>query len=561
MRRRVMSISLALLFLASGLLIAYRVHLHMRENVISQHGEKLEDVVDSVDWSAYSRVYGYRETLKYVMENNGFVEAETVWLEKGDAEAILSYMTESLLMQGKDVKAVLAIQDGTVVLSTDGDTGYTIPKYQEDLFICTDGLNDFSLGITYSSRGITYAVLLDLGALCDFLAESSAVNNTDRMILMDRNREAVICRKDGITTVELPTEDVVNESPAQTLAWQAIGTDIRETNHYEQKTHDGGETMGYALIGNAGSRNGFFTICILDDYDAHMRDLNGSSIQIMVCGGIILLGLVLLLFYINVESRKTREAEEEIAQLKERQMILEKINEQTQQLAHHQRLETIGTLTSSISHEFNNLLTPIMSYSLLTLEKLPADEIELYDNVLEIYNASRKAKVIISRLSDLARKNTQKHFQESCVDDLIKKALDIALPAKPEEVEIKLNLNCWDIRIAVNEIQICQMLLNLIINAFQAMLEGGVLEIQTIFDDDHVKILVTDTGSGIPEDIRERIFDPFFTTKESGKGTGLGLAIVAQMVEDHKGTVELLDTGKPGSSFRICLPRKAEVTK
>ena len=72
---------------------------------------------------------------------------------------------------------------------------------------------------------------------------------------------------------------------------------------------------------------------------------------------------------------------------------------------------------------------------------------------------------------------------------------------------------------------------------------------------------MTDTGSGIPEDIRGRIFDPFFTTKESGKGTGLGLAIVAQMVEDHKGTVELIDTDNPGSSFRMCLPRKAAVTK
>ena len=68
-----------------------------------------------------------------------------------------------------------------------------------------------------------------------------------------------------------------------------------------------------------------------------------------------------------------------------------------------------------------------------------------------------------------------------------------------------------------------------------------------------------DTGDGIPEDIRDKIFDPFFTTKESGKGTGLGLAIVAQMVEDHKGTVELLDTEKRGSSFRICLPRKTEL--
>ena len=559
MMRRVMSISLALLLLASGLLIAYRVHLQMRENVISQHGEKLEDVVNSVDRSAHSRLYDYQEALKYVTRRRGFIEAETIWLETGKTEDLLFRMEESLLQQRADVKTVLAIRDGSVMLSVDGETGYALPEQQEDMFICRDAEGNFYLGISCSSREVSYAVLLDLDTLCDFLGESSAVNNADRMILMDRNRDVVICHKDGITTVELPTEAVVNQSPAQTLAWQAIGTAHRETNHYEEKARDGGETMGYALIGDGGSQNGFFTICILDVYDEHLHDLKIASVQIMACCGVVLLGLVLLISCMNVEFRKAQEVEEEVAQLKERQRTLEKINEQTQQLAHHQRLETIGTLTSSISHEFNNLLTPIMSYSLLTLEKLPADEVELYDNVLEIYNASRKAKVIISRLSDLARKNTQKHFQEASVDDLIKKALDIALPAKPEDVEIKLNLNCWDIRIPVNEIQICQMLLNLIINAFQAMPEGGVLEIQTIFDDDLVKILVTDTGDGIPEDIRDRIFDPFFTTKESGKGTGLGLAIVAQMVEDHKGTVELLDTEKRGSSFRICLPRKTEL--
>ena len=559
MMRRVMSISLALLLLVSGLLIAYRVHLRMRENVISQHGEKLEEVVNSVDWSAHGRLYDYQEMLKCVTGRRAFIEAENIWLETGNTEELLFRIEENLLIQRQGVKTILAIQNGSVMLSVDGETGYALPEQQEDMFICTDVDGNFYLGISCSSREVSYAVLLDLDTLCDFLAESSAVNNADRMILMDRNREVVISCKDGITTVELPTEEVVNQSPAQTLAWQAIGTDYRETNHYEVKARDGRETTGFALIGDGGSQNGFFTICILDAYDEHLHDLKVASVQIIACCGVILLGLMLLLSYINKESRKAREVEEEVAQLKERQQTLEKINEQTQQLAHHQRLETIGTLTSSISHEFNNLLTPIMSYSLLTLEKLPADEVELYDNVLEIYNASRKAKVIISRLSDLARKNTQKHFQEASVDDLIKKALDIAMPAKPEDVEIKLNLNCWDIRIPVNEIQICQMLLNLIINAFQAMPEGGVLEIQTIFDDDHVKILVTDTGDGIPEDIRDKIFDPFFTTKESGKGTGLGLAIVAQMVEDHKGTVELLDTEKRGSSFRICLPRKTEL--
>ena len=105
-------------------------------------------------------------------------------------------------------------------------------------------------------------------------------------------------------------------------------------------------------------------------------------------------------------------------------------------------METIGTLTSSIAHEFNNLLTPIMGYSLLALEKLPPEEESLYDDILEIYNASRKAKHIISRLSDLSRKNTSSTFRIACPDELVHKTLDVTNPARPKKVEAVLDLNC-----------------------------------------------------------------------------------------------------------------------
>ena len=88
-------------------------------------------------------------------------------------------------------------------------------------------------------------------------------------------------------------------------------------------------------------------------------------------------------------------------------------------------------MASSIAHEFNNLLTPIMGYSILVLEKLPSEEEELYDNVLEIYEASRKAKTIVSRLSDLSRKNSPSAFQRIVPDSLLRKVLEICAPAKP----------------------------------------------------------------------------------------------------------------------------------
>ena len=270
----------------------------------------------------------------------------------------------------------------------------------------------------------------------------------------------------------------------------------------------------------------------------------------MVVAGIGIL-LLLTLHILRGTSRIRREAEA----LRQKNEEMERLAQTTRELAHHQRLETIGTLTASIAHEFNNLLTPIMGYRLMALEKLPPEEEGLYDDILEIYNASRKAKDIISRLNDLARKNSSSAFREISPDDQIRRTLAVAKPAKPARVEIQLDLNCWDQRIQANEIQFSQLMLNLILNGFQAMQEGGQLTIGTSFDETSIHIRVADTGCGIAEPLREKIFQPFFTTKEAGQGTGLGLAIAAQVVEDHKGTILCSSKEGEGTVFTVTLPR------
>ena len=136
--------------------------------------------------------------------------------------------------------------------------------------------------------------------------------------------------------------------------------------------------------------------------------------------------------------RRNERAQRELALLQEKNAAMEALNRKNQELAHHDRLQTIGTLTSSIAHEFNNLLTPIMGYSILVLEQLPSDAEELYDNVLEIYNSSRKAKEIIARLSDLSRKNTSLTFQYVSPDELVRKVLAVASPARPPHVDCLL---------------------------------------------------------------------------------------------------------------------------
>ncbi len=277
--------------------------------------------------------------------------------------------------------------------------------------------------------------------------------------------------------------------------------------------------------------------------------------KLVLSGGLVMVSFAVALTLALRFSRRAGRLQREAEALRRKQKAAEALNCQNQQLQHHQRLHIIGTLTSSIAHEFNNLLTPIMGYSLMALEKIPPEEEDLYDDLLEIYTASRKAKTIISRLSDLSRKNTETSFRRVSPDDLVHKTLDVAAPAKPAEVEVRLNLNCWEQRIEANEIQLSQLLLNLVLNSFDAMGQAGVLEIGTSFDDACIRIVVADSGCGIPQELREQIFEPFFTTKEAGKGTGLGLAIAAQVVEDHGGTISVQDRPGGGTAFTVELPR------
>lgn len=289
-----------------------------------------------------------------------------------------------------------------------------------------------------------------------------------------------------------------------------------------------------------------------------MELLVGEKYHLVLEGVLIALLLVMgvtLGVIVFRQCRKVRQTRAELARLREKNAALAELNEQIRSLAHHQRLETIGTLTASISHEFNNLLTPIMGYSMMALEKLPPEEEELIESLAEIYEASRKAKVIISRLSDLSRKSTPLSGQYVSPDELVAKTLEVTAPAKPEGVEVVTDLGCRHLWVYGNEIQLSQMLLNLTLNAMQAMeKEGGTLTIATGADEHHIYFKVADTGPGIPEEARGKIFDPFFTTKESGKGTGLGLAIVQQVVEEHEGTIAVDSREGEGTTFTVRFP-------
>ena len=253
------------------------------------------------------------------------------------------------------------------------------------------------------------------------------------------------------------------------------------------------------------------------------------------------------------------------ARLEEMERQLESLREQ---LTESQRLATIGTIAAVIAHEFNNLLTPIVSYSQYALQSAESakPDAELIKKALnKAFQSSSKAGRICTSMLGLARGESSFGVVE--IQKLVEETL-LVLARDPQKDGIALRVQVQPgLSVHGDHVQLEQVLLNLLINARQAMLgKGGSITIKAQRQDTgELRIQVVDTGPGIPEKYLHRIFDPFFTTKGTTrkgepKGTGLGLAICKEIVEHHRGRIEVQSEVGKGSTFSIYLPAEQAAT-
>ncbi|MBM4092028.1 MAG: sensor histidine kinase [Planctomycetes bacterium] len=229
-----------------------------------------------------------------------------------------------------------------------------------------------------------------------------------------------------------------------------------------------------------------------------------------------------------------------------------------QQLEHAQKLTSLGELVSTTTHEFNNVLMTIINYAKLGLR---CQDKATRDKSLEkILAASQKAARITNTILGVAR-NRSDAFEPTDLGTLVDDAL-VLLEREMNKYRIVVERQLEKVPPApLNANQIQQVLLNLLINARQAMPRGGRIFIKVEHDpaDDTVVLFVRDTGEGIPPDKLRRIFDPFFTTKlgpdDTGRGgTGLGLSACRNIVEAHQGRIRVQSTVGKGTAFTIKLP-------
>lgn len=517
--------------------------VYTMENYMNESMETMDDELWEMEEAIDDEVAGYTERfereLEYTATRPNFINGESVWTGTGDNSRLLKAMRESSLSNRNIYHCMLAVEGGSVVFSTDelsyeiedeiGDGQYTVRSDEGEYYIALEYKVDDSL---------SYLGVMDAQRL--YKSSAGRMAGTDCSLIM----------------ADVTGNIVLSGDAYDRAVGNVTGADgSKKLDSFKQERDGSTANIRQAVMPAEESGNGIFSISVYGDFNREttlFRKTAGSMIVflLMIAAGIILFVVLILL-----GRRRELRGEMEIKQLKEKAKAMEELNAKTQELAHHQRLETIGTLTSSIAHEFNNLLTPIMGYSLMTLEKIP-DTTPVYDDILEIYNASCKAKDIISRLSELSRKNTEMVFTEIGPDVLVNKVLNVAAPALPKNVDVHRDLNCAEVKVKGNEIQLSQLLLNLVMNAYQAMeISGGVLTVSTGICGDEVSISIKDTGKGIPDEIKDKIFDPFFTTKENGKGTGLGLAIAAQAVEDHGGRITVESEPGEGTEFTVFLTK------
>jgi two-component system cell cycle sensor histidine kinase/response regulator CckA len=256
--------------------------------------------------------------------------------------------------------------------------------------------------------------------------------------------------------------------------------------------------------------------------------------------------------------------------------VLLEVTEQKQlqvHLSHSQRMEAVGQLASGVAHDFNNLLTIVKGYSGLLLERNPEGPDS--QAAREIQNAAERAAALTHQLLAFSRKQT---LQPRVLDlNKIVHGLEMMLRrVLTENVELRIQTAADLGLVKADPVQMEQVLINLVVNARDAMPKGGTLTIATaprqvlqhsgegeslMRAGSYVSLTVSDTGIGMDSATRTRIFEPFFTTKEVGKGTGLGLATVYGIVKQSNGHIEVESDPGKGASFRISLPRvEQEVT-
>ncbi|MFW6415137.1 MAG: PAS domain-containing hybrid sensor histidine kinase/response regulator [Thermodesulfobacteriota bacterium] len=313
-----------------------------------------------------------------------------------------------------------------------------------------------------------------------------------------------------------------------------LDTDARETQEADERVRKNGEIIRDTYKRTIGGEE-----IIFDTIKAPVKDNQG-----------VVVGICAISRDITEQMRLRQEKK--------------RIEEQYQQ---SQKIQAIGRLAGGVAHDLNNLLTPMLNYSEMLLKESDFED-RRKKQVEHIHRASLRARDLVSQLLAFGRKQALE-IKILNINKIIRNLDNLLRKTIREDIAIHLKLSTLISNVEADEGQIEQVLINLAVNAQDAMPEGGDIifeTAETYLDNDYVqkyhevspgyyvRLTVSDTGQGMDEDTRSKIFDPFFTTKGKSKGTGLGLATVYGIVKQHEGHITVYSEPGQGTTFNIYLP-------
>ena len=266
---------------------------------------------------------------------------------------------------------------------------------------------------------------------------------------------------------------------------------------------------------------------------------------------------------LRISGEELRRQNEELRQRSKERSMLEA------QLRQSQKMEALGRLAGGVAHDFNNILFAIDGYGEVALSELEEGS-KAAKSITQMKHGVARATALVQQLLAFSRQKTLKAVTID-IGQEVEQVTALVMPLMRGGVRISTELLPEPVQVWADPNALQQILMNLAINAVDAMPDGGDLRIGVGIPErspipefaatGFVEIVVSDTGMGIEPGILEKIFEPFFTTKEPGKGTGLGLSIVHSLVEQCGGTIEVSSVVGEGTSFRILLPRLVETRR
>ena len=236
------------------------------------------------------------------------------------------------------------------------------------------------------------------------------------------------------------------------------------------------------------------------------------------------------------------------------------LNRVQAQILHMEKMASLGKLSSVIAHELNNPLAGILTYARLTEKRLAKRDfseekcVAMQNDIQLIAEETRRCGDIVKNLLFFAR-GREGEYRQADLNEVIEKTLKLVHhKIDLYEISLEVHLPTQSMLATCDQNQVQQAVLAIIINAIEAMPDGGRLSVTLQRDDGNALILISDTGIGIDEADQRRIFEPFFTTKEEGHGTGLGLSVAYGIIQSHEGRITVASSPGKGAVFTITLP-------